>query len=78
MGFSAAGAAVILGGTAAVSLLTSKSQRPGPPPVMPDLTTTTQAQTLQESKEAALRYGRTSTVLTGTGTSGPASDKLGP
>jgi hypothetical protein len=51
---------------------------PGAPPVMPDLTSQTQAATLQESKDAAVRYGRASTVLTGTGASGTTGDKLGP
>jgi hypothetical protein len=49
-----------------------------PPPVMPDLATLTQAQTLQESKDAALRYGRASTVLTNTGAENTTGDKLGP
>jgi hypothetical protein len=52
---------------------------PRSPPVMPDLTQQTQLQTLQESKDAALRYGRAATILTGGGAGGsPGSDKLGP
>lgn len=51
---------------------------PGLPPVMPDQASITQAQTLQESKDAALRYGRAATVLTGTGPGTPTGDKLGP
>ena len=50
----------------------------GTPPVMPDQATLTQAETLQESKEAAMRYGRAATVLTGTGASSTTGDKLGP
>jgi hypothetical protein len=57
---------------------TRKPPRPSPPPVMPDQTTTLQAQTLQESKDAALRYGRASTVLTNTGAANTTGDKLGP
>lgn len=51
---------------------------PSPPPVMPDQTTLNQAQTLQEAKDAALRYGRASTVLTNTGAGNTTGDKLGP
>lgn len=50
----------------------------GPPPVMPDQTTTMQAAQLQEAKDASLRYGRAATVLTGTGANTAAGDKLGP
>lgn len=46
------------------------------PPPMPDQASITQAQTLQEAKDAALRYGRASTVLSDTGAGG--GDKLGP
>jgi hypothetical protein len=45
---------------------------------MPDQATLTQAQTLQESKDAAMRYGRAATVLTGTGADATTNDKLGP
>ena len=51
---------------------------PRAPPVMPDLTMQTQAQTLQESKDAALRYGRAATVLTNPGGGSSSGDKLGP
>lgn len=52
---------------------------PKPPPVMPDQSTLTQAQTLQESKDAALRYGRAATVLTNPGgAANSTGDKLGP
>jgi hypothetical protein len=50
----------------------------GDPPVMPDQGSLTQAQTLQESKDAAMRYGRAATVLTGTGADATTNDKLGP
>lgn len=90
MGMAALGAAVIGGGM----MITKKNPysgkdvkgsiginsplQPGPPPVMPDQTTLLQAQTLQESKDAALRYGRASTVLTNTGAANTTGDKLGP
>jgi hypothetical protein len=53
---------------------------PGAPPVMPDQTSVLQAQQLQESKSAAVQYGRAATVLTGTGAAGASStgDRLGP
>lgn len=51
---------------------------PKPPPVMPDQTSLLQAQTLQESKDAALRYGRAATVLSNPGGASPTGDKLGP
>ena len=57
-------------------------RKPGPPgpPTMPDQTSVLQSQQLQESKDAALQYGRAATVLTGTGTAGAGTtdDKLGP
>jgi hypothetical protein len=50
------------------------------PPAMPDQNSVLQASQLQESKDAALQYGRAATVLTGTGATGQATtgDKLGP
>jgi hypothetical protein len=90
VGFSAAGLAVIAGGMAITgknpysakdvkgSIGINSPLSPAPPPVMPDLTAQTQAATLQESKDAAVRYGRASTVLTGTGASSTTGDKLGP
>lgn len=47
-----------------------------PPPLMPDQQTLLQEQTLQESRDAALRYGRAATVLSNPGVGG--GDKLGP
>jgi hypothetical protein len=78
--YTALGALVIAGGSSILSSALSKPRKPGPPPVMPDLTTQTQLQTLQESKDAALRYGRAATILTNPGGAGGASgsDKLGP
>lgn len=90
MGYAAVGALVIGGGMAATgknpwkgkdvkgSIGINSPLAPGPPPVMPDQSTLTQAQTLQESKDAALRYGRASTVLTNTGAANTTGDKLGP
>jgi hypothetical protein len=89
MGYAAVGALIIGGGAAAGmnpysaknvkgSIGISSPLNPGPPPVMPDQSTTMQAQTLQESKDAALRYGRASTVLTNTGAANTTGDKLGP
>lgn len=51
---------------------------PTPPPVMPDQASITQAQTLQEAKDASMRYGRAATVLTNTGAGNTTGDKLGP
>ena len=53
---------------------------PGAPPVMPDQAMLTQDQTLQESKAAAVRYGRAATVLSNPGGPGGSSgsDRLGP
>lgn len=52
---------------------------PKAPPVMPDQSTLTREQTLQESKDAALRYGRAATVLSNPGGAGGSSgDRLGP
>lgn len=53
---------------------------PKAPPVMPDQSAILQQQTLQESRDAALRYGRAATVLTNPGGAGGSSgsDKLGP
>lgn len=51
---------------------------PRAPPVMPDQSMLTQAQTLQESKDAALRYGRAATVLSNPGGASGTGDKLGP
>lgn len=88
--YTIAGAAIIGGGMALThknpyspkdvkgSIGINSPLAPGLPPVMPDQAALTQAQTLQESKDAALRYGRASTVLTGTGPSGTTGDKLGP
>lgn len=90
MGYAAAGLAVIVGGMAVTkknpwspkdvkgSIGINSPLAPGNPPVMPDQATLTQAATLQESKDAALRYGRASTVLTGTGASSGTSERLGP
>lgn len=90
MGLSLAGAAIIGGGIMATgknpysakdvkgAVGIASPLSPGAPPVMPDQSTLTQAQTLQESKDAALRYGRASTVLTNTGASNTTGDKLGP
>jgi len=90
MGYAAAGLAVIVGGMAVTgknpysakdvksSVGIASPLSPGAPPVMPDQASTLQASQLQESKDAALRYGRASTVLTGTGASSTTSDKLGP
>jgi hypothetical protein len=76
MGYAALGALIIGGGTAA---LTAKgARRPGPPPVMPDQTTLLKEQTLQESKDAAVRYGRAATVLNYSGGGSTTGDKLGP
>lgn len=89
MGFSAAGLAVIIGGMQATgknpwsakdvkgSVGINSPLSPKAPPVMPDQAALLQEQTLQESKDAAVRYGRAATVLTNPG--GAASgDKLGP
>lgn len=89
MGFAAAGLAVIVGGYELTkknpysakdvkgSIGIASPLTPGTPPVMPDQTTANQAAQLQESKDAALRYGRASTVLT-SGSGSGTSDKLGP
>jgi hypothetical protein len=90
-GITALGAAIIGGGIAATGknpysakdvkgALGMNAPRPGEPPVMPDQATLLQEQTLQESKDAAMRYGRAATVLTNPGGPGGASggDKLGP
>jgi hypothetical protein len=88
--YTIAGAAIIGGGMKLTGLNPWSSKdaksaiginsplRPGAPPVMPDQTMLTQAQTLQESKDAALRYGRAATVLTGQGAASNTGDRLGP
>lgn len=90
MGYALAGAAIIGGGMklTGINPWSSKDAKstiginsplnPKLPPVMPDQTTLMQSQTLQESKDAAVRYGRAATVLTGTGAASATSDKLGP
>jgi hypothetical protein len=89
MGYAALGALVIGGGVAAgVNPYSAKNVKgsiginsplsPSAPPVMPDLATQTQAQTLAESKDAALRYGRAATVLSNPGGAASTGDKLGP
>ena len=90
MGYAALGATIIAGGMELTgknpwsakdvkgSIGINSPLKPGPPPVMPDQATLNQAQTLQESKDAALRYGRASTVLTNTGAANTTGDKLGP
>ena len=55
-----------------------KKPPPGPPPAMPDSTSVLQSQQLQESKDAAVRYGRAATVLTSASAGGGASETLGP
>lgn len=55
-----------------------KKPGPGAPPPMPDATSVLQSQQIQESKDAAVRYGRAATVLTGTGAGSNTGDKLGP
>lgn len=55
-----------------------KKPAPAPPPAMPDQTQLLQSQQLQESKDAALRYGRAATVLTSTSAGGDAGATLGP
>lgn len=73
--------ALVAGGLAAAAgALTKKPRGPATPPPMPDQTSVLQSQQLQESKDAALQYGRAATVLTGTGTAGASStgDRLGP
>lgn len=91
MGYTLAGALIIGGGIAttgknpysakdvkgAIGIASPLS--PGAPPVMPDQAALTREQTLQESKDAALRYGRAATVLTNPGGAGGSTgDKLGP
>lgn len=91
MGISAIGALVIGGGMAVTgknpwsskdvkgSIGINSPLQPGAPPVMPDQSAIQQSQMLQESKDAAVRYGRAATVLTGTGSGAVgSSDKLGP
>lgn len=90
MGYALAGAFIIGAGTAIThknpysakdvkgSIGISSPLSPGAPPVMPDQSVLMQQQTLQESKDAALRYGRAATVLTGTGAGSTTGDKLGP
>jgi hypothetical protein len=89
MGFAATGLAVIVGGMQATgknpwsakdvkgSVGINSPLSPKAPPVMPDQSALLQEQTLQESKDAAVRYGRTATVLTNPG-GAPSGDKLGP
>ena len=89
MGYAAIGALVIGGGMAATgknpysakdvkgTIGINSPLAPGAPPVMPDQSTLTREQTLQESKDAALRYGRAATVLTNPG-GAPTGDRLGP
>lgn len=91
MGYAAVGALVIGGGVLATgknpysakdvksTIGIASPLSPGAPPVMPDQATLTREETLQESKDAALRYGRAATVLTNPGgTGGSSGDKLGP
>jgi hypothetical protein len=75
VGYALEGAATIAAGVEA-----SKRPRMPAPPVMPDQNSVLQAQQLQESKQAALQYGRAATVLTGTGATGQSTtgDRLGP
>lgn len=89
MGYSLVGALVIGGGIAATgknpysakdvkgTIGINSPLSPKAPPVMPDQSALLQEQTLQESKDAAVRYGRAATVLTNPG-GGASGDKLGP
>lgn len=83
MGYTAAGLALIVGG----GMLTGKGPAGSlkaspvaakPPPVMADQNQVLQEEQLQESKDAAARYGRAATILTGTGQANTTGDKLGP
>ena len=80
MGYSAAGLMLIssLGEMTGKGPLGSlKPKVPAPPQVqeMPNQNELLQAQQLQASKEAAMRYGRAATVLS---TNSNTGDKLGP
>jgi hypothetical protein len=88
--YTALGAVVIGGGMALTkknpwspkdvkgSIGINSPLQPGAPPVMPDQASVLQDQQIKEAKDAALRYGRASTVLTGSGQSNTAGDQLGP
>ena len=79
-GLYSAGIALIVGG----GMLTGKGpagalkpRPPAPPKIasMPDQNDVLNAQKLQESKDAAARFGRAATILTDNASTG---DKLGP
>lgn len=60
---------------AAASYLSPGPPKPKPPPLMPSQAQVTQGQQLEAAKAAALRQGRSSTILTSSADTG---DKLGP